>query len=317
MRGNSLIQSVILVFILAVSLAQPVSAIGVTLATSQNDYYYLTTESAVIPLEITNSFSHKVNGMLTVSYAQRMDREGTIFSGINSQTREFAINPGKNVINLGLGDSNSNLLVKADFNFSYDGIEVKLKEIMVHYVEDESEKIPNSVRKESSSKESEYGLLMDIASNDPEFIKYDDSLKADGLEMSGMEFKENLDKTELYLTYVNKNKKVSTMVMTFKDRTLEKTELIKPLPWVWIILILAVSALGIFWFFYPQNLEKPVDQNIIQSILQSKSDQNVRLQPSPIPEEPITKPALTEPASIPPKNEPNPTENLPHITEIQ
>lgn len=137
-------------------IAMPMVYAGeIKLSTNQSEYYFTVKESAVIPLEITNTHGKKIDGMLTTSLAQKIDQPGYSYSGLNSQSRSFSIAPGKSMIQLGFGAADTPLLLKIDLSFAYDTFKVELKDIIIHYVAQQEQKQENNEQKESSSRQAE------------------------------------------------------------------------------------------------------------------------------------------------------------------
>jgi chemotaxis protein histidine kinase CheA len=92
--------------------------------------------------------------MLSSTIAQEVNQGGVHYSNTNSQSKSFRIEEGKQTIDIGFGRSDQPLTLKVDLNFDYKEKEdrtVDLDQIIINFIQDESQKQNNENKVESKS----------------------------------------------------------------------------------------------------------------------------------------------------------------------
>ena len=126
----------------------------ITLSVDQRDYYFMVGEDAIIPLHIENTYGKEINGILTYTYTQEINRGGMYMSYSNSQSTTFSVKKGKTTQNLNFGTSDNPATLDIDLKFVYTEKEprvVNLEGIRIHFVTDESQKKNQPGGKSASS----------------------------------------------------------------------------------------------------------------------------------------------------------------------
>jgi hypothetical protein len=144
------------VFVSLLMIMPVVSAQDITFTLPQDEYYFLTGEQASVPLYMNNSYGTDINGMLQATFTQEMNTGSVHFSSSNSKSTNFQVPAGDSGTNLGFGTSNDPETLKVSLTFSYDedgAKTVTLGDILVHFVDDESEIQSNSNAVQSSSQD--------------------------------------------------------------------------------------------------------------------------------------------------------------------
>ena len=126
----------------------------ITFSVDQKDYYFRTGEDAIIPLHIENTYGKEINGILSYSYTQEINRGGMYMSYSNSQSTTFSVKKGKTTQGLNFGTSDNPATLDIDLKFVYTEKEsrvVNLEGIRIHFVSDESQKQNQPGGKSASS----------------------------------------------------------------------------------------------------------------------------------------------------------------------
>jgi hypothetical protein len=149
------------VLLICLLLAPMVCSAGgdITFFLPKDEYYFLTGEQAVIPLNMSNSYDSNIGGTLGYSITQESNTGSMHFSNSRSGSQSLTIPAGDSVISLNFGSSNDpeTLTVSLDFNYDDDGGRiVSLDNILIHFVEEEpdseqSEPMQSSSEEASSS----------------------------------------------------------------------------------------------------------------------------------------------------------------------
>ena len=124
----------------------------------QHEYYFKTGEEAVITMKIENTYRKQIDGFMTAIINQQINQQGFQSSHVKTNSQQFSIADGESEIPLGFGTSDNPLSIKVSLTFSYhekEDREVKLEDIMIHFVSDEFQKQNEQDKKESSSEKSE------------------------------------------------------------------------------------------------------------------------------------------------------------------
>ncbi|MEX0569553.1 MAG: hypothetical protein Q6363_010430 [Candidatus Njordarchaeota archaeon] len=126
----------------------------ITFSVDQKDYYFMVGEDAIIPLHIENTYGKEINGILSYSYTQEINRGGMYMSYSNSQSTTFSVKKGKTTQGLNFGTSDNPATLDIDLKFVYTEKEprvVNLEGIRIHFVSDESQKQNQPGGKSASS----------------------------------------------------------------------------------------------------------------------------------------------------------------------
>ena len=143
----------IILLLLIISLATSIaSAKEIKMSINQTEYYFLIGEQGIINIEFNNPYEEPIEGIMSYTITQETNQGGMQYSGTNSQSEPFTAPKNKETIILGVGSSNNPITSTIDLSFSYENETVELKNIKVHFVEDQSQKKNEENKKESSKK---------------------------------------------------------------------------------------------------------------------------------------------------------------------
>ena len=130
----------------------------ITFSLNQSEYYFMIGEQAIIPFEIENTYKNDISGMLSYTIAQEITQQGFQYSSTNTNSNLFSVDKGSSVVNIGFGTSENSAVLKVSMSFNYEEKEdmvVDLDEIIIHFVQDESQKQNKEDKMESSSEKAE------------------------------------------------------------------------------------------------------------------------------------------------------------------
>lgn len=125
---------------------------------NQSEYYFKVNEDSVIPLEIKNTYGKPIEGILKITFIQKINRDGVSTSSTNSQSISFRVDDGENIEYLGFGTSDvqSSILINLEFNYiEKDSRVIKIDDLIIHFVEDEGEKQNKEDTQKSKSEKTE------------------------------------------------------------------------------------------------------------------------------------------------------------------
>ena len=146
-------KKIIPLFLLAVVAILSVSAKEITLSVNQTDYYFLVGETAAIPLDTENTYDKTIDGMLSYTITQEINQGGMHFSSSNTQSNSLSVQDGEKTVYLNFGSSNNPSTLKVSMNFNYEDKTVSLTDIMIHFVQDESQKQNQQQQKQSTTQQ--------------------------------------------------------------------------------------------------------------------------------------------------------------------
>ncbi len=141
--------------IIALLFSSAAAAKDITFSLNQTDYYFLTGEPANIPLTIDNTYDEPITGTFTYTITQETAQGGSYYSSSNTNSQTISNNKGKKetTLSFGTSDTPSTMKVVMSFEYDYNGPRiVKLKELTINFVADESQK-KNKQNKQSSKSE--------------------------------------------------------------------------------------------------------------------------------------------------------------------
>ncbi|MCK5283613.1 MAG: hypothetical protein KAK00_09495 [Nanoarchaeota archaeon] len=135
-------------------LVPAVFAKDITFSLNQSEYYFLVGQQAVLPLEIDNRYNKQIDGMLSYTITQEVNQQGFHYSSTNTNSQPFSVKEGKDTMDIGFGTSDSPLTLRVSLSFGFnekgDKI-VDLDEILINFVQDESQKQDKQDKQESKS----------------------------------------------------------------------------------------------------------------------------------------------------------------------
>lgn len=130
----------------------------ITFTLNQSEYYFMIGEQAIIPFEIENTYDKDINGVLSYTLTQEITQQGLHYSNTNTNSNLFSVDKGDSVVNIGFGVSESPAVLKVSMSFNYKDKEdmvVDLDEIIIHFVQEESQKQNKEDKQECSSEKAE------------------------------------------------------------------------------------------------------------------------------------------------------------------
>ena len=134
-----------------------ISADDITFTIDQKEYYFLTGEQAIIPLNMNNTYEQNIQGRMSYRLTQTVQQGGSSYSSTDSQSQSFSVPKGNNTIQINFGRSDQPLQLDAELTFSYqqnnkDNI-VALENIRIYFVSNETQKNNQKNPQQSSSQE--------------------------------------------------------------------------------------------------------------------------------------------------------------------
>jgi hypothetical protein len=156
-----------LIMLYTIVLVNSAYAKDLTFSTNQSEYYFNVKENAVILLEIDNSYGKTVDGMLTNTVTQQVKQGSFQYSNTNSQSKSFSIQEGKGSINLNLGTSDTPATLKIKLDYAFDDMKVDIDELVVHFVEEESQKQNKEDPQQASCQKNEAASQQGQQSSEP------------------------------------------------------------------------------------------------------------------------------------------------------
>ncbi len=149
--------SIMISLVLSV-LASPVFAGDITFKVNQSDYFFLTGQNAIVPIEMNNTYGMPMSGMFTYTLTQEVRQGGMFYSSSNTQTKSFNVPDGDTIQYFGFGSANSPTTIKADFRFDFnDGSDdrfVKLDTITIHFISNSSQQNQQQTQSSQSQQQS-------------------------------------------------------------------------------------------------------------------------------------------------------------------
>ncbi|MBD3204433.1 hypothetical protein GF327_09150 [Candidatus Woesearchaeota archaeon] len=115
----------------------------ITMTLDQKEYYFLTGEDALLTIHTNNTYDKAINGMLSYTITQEINQGNFHYSSTNTKSSSFNIISGENDVKLNFGTSENPMTLTVDMDYSFTEQEQKqviLENIMIHFVDDESQK---------------------------------------------------------------------------------------------------------------------------------------------------------------------------------
>jgi len=110
----------------------------VSLTLNQTEYYFLTGQDAIIPLELNST--EAVTGTLRYSITQEVNQGNMVYQSSNSQSVSYSIDEGFTIAALDFQTSDSPARYDLNIDFRYDDKIVDLEPFSIFFVKEESEK---------------------------------------------------------------------------------------------------------------------------------------------------------------------------------
>ncbi len=126
----------------------------VVLKTNRTEYYFPLNQEVIIPIEINNSYKD-VTGLLSYTITQTINQQGSRHVNTNSQTTNFDMKKGEDIISLGLGKSNQEMQLEINLKYSYENEVIELNGIMVYFVAEQNKEEQSQSEPKESEKTSE------------------------------------------------------------------------------------------------------------------------------------------------------------------
>jgi len=157
----------LLLFVLLVSfyiqMAYPTSnsvtnSKDLTFSLDQKEYYFKTGENAILELHVTNTYNTTLDGSLIYTITKSINQANFQYSNSNTQTTPLSIGKENRTIHLNFGTSNTPAILSVNLKFSYTvekTKEVILNDILIHFVDNNSQKNDQQNSVSSSSQESQ------------------------------------------------------------------------------------------------------------------------------------------------------------------
>ncbi len=127
---------------------------------NQTEYYFLINEEAKIPLETINDYGQDMQGIISYTTRQSVQQAGLSYSSQNSNSQNFVVPKGDNMISLDAGTLNSQGTINLDITYDYNDpngtkIILTVPSITINFVQNEQDKKNTQNSQTSSSKTEE------------------------------------------------------------------------------------------------------------------------------------------------------------------
>ena len=127
---------IVLSLFIAGLLVLPACAAEITLSSDQKEYYIPLGEAGEIPLTITSSYDHAVDGIIGFTITEQVQGAGTMMTSTQTQAYSYTVPAGtlKSTFNAGSSDVEKNFKVQITFDYTdTSAIRVNLPEIIIHF----------------------------------------------------------------------------------------------------------------------------------------------------------------------------------------
>ncbi len=128
----------LLLLVLGLAAIIPVaSAAAITFSSGSSDYYFGLGEPAEIPVTVTSTYDHDVDGTIQFAIAQQLQNTGMVMTSTQNRVYSQTISPGTANFTLNGGSSDVEKSVRVQLTYDYtDGspVTVTLPEIVIHFV---------------------------------------------------------------------------------------------------------------------------------------------------------------------------------------
>lgn len=129
----------LILFLLAVAavLVFPVAAGDITFIAESSDFYIPLGQQAAIPITVTSSFDHDVDGTIQFTTVEQLQNSGTVMYSTKNRVYTDTVSPGTAQIMLDGGTSSVEKSLKVQITYDYtDGspVQVTMPEIVIHFV---------------------------------------------------------------------------------------------------------------------------------------------------------------------------------------
>jgi len=129
--------SLLLLILCAGLLIAPAMAADISMSAASSEYYFGFGESADVPLAITSTFDHDVDGTLQFSTTEQLQNAGTVMMSTKNKVYSHTVSPGDSQITISAGTSDVEKTVRVQVAYDYtdpSAIHVAMPEILIHFV---------------------------------------------------------------------------------------------------------------------------------------------------------------------------------------
>jgi len=179
----------------------------VSLTLNQSEYYFLTGQDAIIPLELNST--ELVKGTLRYTVTQEVSQGNTVYQSSNSQSVSYTIEEGFTVASLDFQTSDSPARYDIKIDYRYDDKVVDLEQFSIFFVKQDSEKQQSEETTESQEstkpppptpeQKQQQKLQNSQLSQDTKSLKQEMQERLRQTEEKEAEFEKNLMENEEFL----------------------------------------------------------------------------------------------------------------------
>lgn len=127
----------VLLLAAAALLVLPVTAGEIAFTAESSDYYIPLGEPAAIPITVTSSFDHDIDGTIQFTTVEQLQNSGTVMYSTKNRVYSDTVSPGTSQIMLDGGTSSVEKSLKVQVTYDYTDsspVQVILPEIVIHFV---------------------------------------------------------------------------------------------------------------------------------------------------------------------------------------
>jgi len=125
--------------LLALCLLVPAAfAAGITITAEQKDYYFALGEPADIPLTISNTYTHAIDGTIQFTTIEQMQNANSVLMSTKNRVDTRTFEPGNSVMEVGAETSKVPRIIRGQIVYYYSDpspVTVSLPEITIHFVD--------------------------------------------------------------------------------------------------------------------------------------------------------------------------------------
>jgi hypothetical protein len=148
-------KQLLLFLLIVLFVIQFAAAQEVVMSVNQSEYYFLVGEESRIPIEFQNDYGKELNAMLGYTVTQEIRQAGMQYTSSNTQSQPFTVPAETQNVDFSFGTSNTPATFKIGLTLTYEDNKAVLGDILIHFVEDESQKQNQENKQQSQSQQTQ------------------------------------------------------------------------------------------------------------------------------------------------------------------
>jgi len=138
---------ILLLLCAALAVIPVAGATGITMTAAAGDYYFGLGESADVPVAVTSTYDHDIDGTLQFTTTEQLQNTGMVMMSTKNKVYSHTVPPGDSSLTLSAGTSDAEKTVTVNVAYDYtatSAIQVTLPEIRIHFVADQQQQAQGS-----------------------------------------------------------------------------------------------------------------------------------------------------------------------------